>query len=80
MVDLINEKYQFSNGLKLVWERGINGYSLALAGNNGYGGWIVVFTQHQQVSATTALIMLQMLFYDVLERQEQKHYSVKRRV
>jgi hypothetical protein len=24
MVDLINEKYQFSNGLKLVWERGIS--------------------------------------------------------
>ena len=80
MVDLINEKYQFSSGLKLVWERGINGYSLALAEKEGCGGWIVVFTQHQQVSANTALLILQMLFHDILERQNLNHYKVTKRV
>ena len=80
MVDLINEKYQFSDGeLILVWERELNGYALALAKING-GGWVVTLTQHRQVSADTALLILQMLFHDILERQNLNHYKVTKRV
>lgn len=83
LVSLINEKYQFKDSegeLKIVAERGLNGWQLALAQRAGFGGWVVVFTQHHQVSASTCVIILQMLFHDILERQNYGHYSVSKRV
>lgn len=80
MISLINEKYHFSDD-KSEWcikvEKGINGWQIALGPKYQ---WVVVLTQYQVVSSDVCLMILKMLFYDILERQNQGHYKVEKRV
>jgi hypothetical protein len=82
LVDRINKDYVFSDEnrtLKVVTEKGLNGWQIGLADEND-GGWRVVFTQHEVVTASVCCLILRMLYWDILERQALGHYSVKRRV
>ena len=80
LVSLINEKYRFSDD-KEEWyvkvEKGINGWQIALGPKYT---WLVVLTQHRAVSSDVCLIMLQMLYHDILERQNLGHYKIEKRV
>ena len=84
MVELINEKYLFydcidKSELKLHVNYNLNGCEIWLYRVNG-GAVSVMFTQYEQIPVHMVLIILKMLFFDILERQDQKHYSVIRRV
>jgi len=83
LVKLINEKYQFKDHdgieLRIHANPNLNGWELWLYRVNG-GGVCVMFTQYEQIPEKYTLIILKMLFFDILERQNQKHYSVIRRV
>ena len=84
MVSLINEKYQFldcidKSELKLHVNYNLNGCEIWLYRVNG-GSVCVMFTQYEQIPEKYTLIILKMLFFDILERQNQKQYSVIRRV
>jgi hypothetical protein len=82
LVDMINRDYVFRNEngeMHLVWEKGINGYQLALAENTG-GSWMVVLTQHETVTSDVCLLILKMVYWDILQRQTLNHYSVSKRV
>jgi hypothetical protein len=80
LVSLINEKYRFSDGNEewsIKVEKGINGWQMALGPKTL---WTVVLTQHRVVTSDVCLIILQMLYHDILERQNLKHYKVEKRV
>jgi hypothetical protein len=85
LVGFINRDYKFvdpANGeeLRIHANPNINGYEIWLYRVNG-GGVAVHFTQHEQVPAHSALIILKMLYWDILEAQYQyKHYVVSKRV
>lgn len=82
MVDLINQKYAFRDDggeLRIAAQRTFKGWQIALVRVNDGGAWIVVLTQHQEVSAGTALLILQMLFHDILERQSCGHYKITKK-
>lgn len=80
MVSLINEKYRLSDE-KEEWflkvEKGTNGWQIALGPKYS---WTVVLTQHHVVTSDVCLIILQMLFHDIFERQNLGHYKVEKRV
>jgi hypothetical protein len=84
LVGLINKDYKFIdpvNGeeLRIHANPNINGYELWLSRVNG-GGVMVHLTQHEQIPAHSALIILKMLYWDILERQyNMKHYTVSKR-
>jgi hypothetical protein len=81
-VNKINKDYIFADEnttFKVEAELGINGWQIGLADVNG-GGWHVVFTQHEVVTASVCSLILRMLYWDILERQAMGHYSVKRGV
>lgn len=80
LVSLINEKYRFSDGNEewsIKVEQGINGWQIALGPKYT---WLVVLTQHQAVTSDVCLMILQMLFHDILERQNLGHYKIEKRV
>jgi len=84
LVSLINEKYQFidcidKSELKLHVNYNLNGCEIWLYRANG-GSVSVMLTQYEQIPEKYALLILKMLFFDILERQDQKHYSVSKRV
>lgn len=84
MVNLINEKYRFldcidNEELKIHVNYNLNGCEIWLYRVNG-GSVSVMLTQYEQIPEKYALLILKMLFFDILERQDQKHYSVSRRV
>jgi hypothetical protein len=80
LVSLINEKYRFSDD-KEEWfmkvENGLNGWQIAIGPKYS---WTVVLTQHRAVTSDVCLMILQMLFHDILERQNLGHYKVEKRV
>jgi len=78
---IINENYLFYDGEKelvLTTQKTFKGYQIALI-DTKTRSWLIVFTQHQEVAPGTALLILQMLFHDILERQSLGHYTVIRR-
>ena len=82
LVSLINEKYHFvdcidKSELKIHINYNLNGCEIWLYRVNG-GLVSVMLTQYEQIPEKYALLI--MLFFDILERQDQKHYSVSRRV
>jgi hypothetical protein len=80
MVSLINQKYRFYDGdqeWSIKVEKNLNGWQIALGPKTLWG---VVLTQHHVVSSDNCLIILQMLFHDILERQNLGHYKVEKRV
>jgi len=84
LVDLINTNYKFidpvnGNELRIFANPNINGWEIWLSYING-GGVAVHLTQHEQIPTHSALIILKMLFFDILERQNMKHYQVSKRV
>jgi len=80
MVDLINEKYQFSTDVE-TWR---------IKANKTFKGWEialgpatlqnVVLTQYREVSSDMCMLILSMLFHDILERQSLGHYTVTKRI
>ena len=83
LVNLINEKYRFTDHdgeeMKIHANPNLNGWELWLYRVNG-GGVSIIFTQYEQIPEHMCLLILKMLFWDILERQDQKHYSVSKRV
>lgn len=80
LVSLINEKYHFSDDKEdwfLKVENGLNGWQIAIGPKYS---WTVVLTQHRAVTSDVCLMILQMLFHDILERQNLGHYKVEKRV
>jgi len=80
MVTLINEKYHIrdeNEDWSIKVEKGLNGWQIALGPKYS---WTVVLTQHRAVSSDVCLMILQMIFHDVLERQTYKHYTITKRV
>ena len=84
LTNLINEKYSFvdSDGaeMKLYTSRQLHGYEIYLKRTSGDQGIGIIYTQYEQVPAKVAVLILKMLFHDILERQNLKHYSVIKRV
>jgi hypothetical protein len=83
LVETINKRYAFKdadgNEMKIFANPNLNGWELWLYRVNG-GGVATIFTEHEQVPANVAVLMLKMLLWDVLEATLQyKHYSVTRR-
>ena len=83
LIGFITEKYIFSDQdgteLRLHANPNINGYELWLYRVNG-GGVSAHLTQHQQIPARYIVIILKMLLYDILDRQDLGFYTVKKRV
>ena len=84
LVSHINKKYQFKDSdgseLKLYANPNLNGWEIWLYRVNG-GGVTVMFTQHDQVSAKVAILILNMLLHDIFGRMiEYNYYTVTKRV
>ena len=80
MVDLINEKYRFCDETEEWYIRAnklLNGWEITIGPKHRIS---VVLTQYKEVTSDTCMMILSMLFHDILQRQDQGHYTITKRV
>lgn len=82
LVDLINKDYHFvdqdGTDLHLYCNPNLNGYELWLA-RDDTRGITVMYTQYRQVKADVMIMILQMLYHDILNRQNLGYYTISKR-